>query len=139
MVSRLLDGAVFVAGNPAFDSAFIQAFLRRHGEAGTWDYHLQDMGSMVRGWMAGKRDGWTSARQSFAEWHEHEVRGGRCVAAERAMSPDHTPFAVSDGPVRLDQVAGILGIDPIPGQERHTALGDARFLVRCWDAMGGAA
>ena len=50
-VARLLDGAIIVAANPAFDAGFLAAFLRAHGEAPTWHYRLRDIGSMAWAWL----------------------------------------------------------------------------------------
>lgn len=53
-VATLLNGAHFIAANPAFDSGHLDAFLRANGQCLTVDYHLTDIGSLVRGWAAGK-------------------------------------------------------------------------------------
>jgi hypothetical protein len=45
--ARLLDDAVLVAANPAFDAGFLAAFLRHYGQAPTWSYRLRDIGSMA--------------------------------------------------------------------------------------------
>lgn len=49
--ARLLDNAILVAANPAFDAAFLAAFLRHHGQAPTWHYRLRDIGSMAYGYL----------------------------------------------------------------------------------------
>jgi hypothetical protein len=51
-VARMLSGAHLVAANPAFDAGHLAAFLRANGECLTADYHLTDLGSLVRGWAA---------------------------------------------------------------------------------------
>lgn len=51
-VAALLSGAHLIAANPGFDAAHIAAFLRAHGECEAWDYHLIDIGSLVRGRIA---------------------------------------------------------------------------------------
>ena len=42
---------------------------------------------------------------------------------------------------KTDDLPDLLGIDPVPDEERHTALGDARWAARVYDAVmsGGAA
>lgn len=50
--ARLLDDAILVAANPAFDAAFIATFLRHYDEAPTWHYRLRDIGSMAYGYLA---------------------------------------------------------------------------------------
>jgi DNA polymerase III epsilon subunit-like protein len=44
-----LDGAHMVGAVPSFDAAFLAPFLRRHGEAPTWHYHLVDVEAMAAG------------------------------------------------------------------------------------------
>lgn len=48
-VAVLLDGAILAAANVAFDAAFLDAFLRRNGQAPTWDYHLLEVESYAAG------------------------------------------------------------------------------------------
>ena len=48
-IARLLDGAHLIATNPGFDAGHLDAFLRARHECPAWDYHLTDIGSMVRG------------------------------------------------------------------------------------------
>jgi hypothetical protein len=50
-VARMLDGATVIAANPAFDTAFLAAFLRWHSQAPTWHYRLRDIGSMAWAWL----------------------------------------------------------------------------------------
>ena len=44
-----LAGAHIIATNPGFDTDHVAAFLRANGECPTWDYHLTDIASLVRG------------------------------------------------------------------------------------------
>lgn len=53
-VARDLDDATIVGANPAFDAAFLTAFLRCHGQAPTWHYRLRDIGSMAWAWLAAR-------------------------------------------------------------------------------------
>lgn len=52
-VANLLSGAHLLAANPAFDAGHLEAFLRQYGECLGTDYHLTDIGSLVRGWALG--------------------------------------------------------------------------------------
>lgn len=51
LTARLLDGATVIAANPAFDTAFLSAFLRWHSHAPTWHYRLRDIGSIAYGYL----------------------------------------------------------------------------------------
>lgn len=40
-------------------------------------------------------------------------------------------------PWSSDDLSRAIGVEPAPEEERHTALGDARWVARMWDAMHG--
>ena len=40
-------------------------------------------------------------------------------------------------PWKSDELSRLIGVEPPSGGERHTALGDARWAKRCWDAVMG--
>jgi len=48
-LARILDGAHLVGAVPSFDAAFLEPFLRRHGQAACWHYHLVDVEAMAAG------------------------------------------------------------------------------------------
>lgn len=48
-IARLLAEATLVAANPAFDSAFLDRFLRASGQAPSWNYRMLDIGSLTAG------------------------------------------------------------------------------------------
>jgi DNA polymerase III epsilon subunit-like protein len=48
-LARLLNGAVLAAANVTFDAAFLDRFLRAHGHAPAWDYHLLEIESYAAG------------------------------------------------------------------------------------------
>lgn len=50
-VARLLDGAHMVGAVPSFDAAFLTRWLRAHGQAPTWHYHLVDVEALAAGRM----------------------------------------------------------------------------------------
>jgi len=49
-------------------------------------------------------------------------------------------FVAKGLPWDSDDLTAALGLDPVPEDERHTALGDARWVMRIYDAVtkGGA-
>jgi hypothetical protein len=51
-IAPMLAGAHLIAANPGFDAGHMDALLRANGECPAWDYHLIDLGSLVRGWAA---------------------------------------------------------------------------------------
>lgn len=48
-LARLTSRAHLVGINPAFDAAFLREFLRRHGYAPAWHYHLVDCLALAAG------------------------------------------------------------------------------------------
>lgn len=48
-VARLLDGNHVVGAVPSFDAAFLGPWLRAHGHAATWHYHLVDVEALAAG------------------------------------------------------------------------------------------
>jgi hypothetical protein len=81
-IASLIPGAVFTAANPAFDSAFIGEFLRVHGHCASWDYHLRDTGTLIRGYLHG-------------------------LAAAGNIAPSAVPSSL-----RLDDLVRAVGIEP---------------------------
>lgn len=52
-VARRLDGHHMVGAVPNFDAEFIARWLRAHGQAPTWHYHLIDVEALAVGWLHG--------------------------------------------------------------------------------------
>lgn len=48
-VAGMLDGAHLVGAVPSFDAAFLAPWLRSHGHAPTWHYHLVDVEALAAG------------------------------------------------------------------------------------------
>lgn len=54
ITARALSGAVIVGANPHFDTGFVGAFLEAYGVGPTWDYHLENIGSRIGGFLAAR-------------------------------------------------------------------------------------
>ncbi|MBO0875368.1 MAG: hypothetical protein J2P19_18455 [Pseudonocardia sp.] len=107
-------GAHLVGAVPAFDADVLAQRMRAHGVLPSWHHHLIDVEAMAVGWLYGK--------------YGNPDNGGRPVEAEGdAVTP----------PWRSDDLAQACGVEPATDDERHTALGDARWCARWWDAMTG--
>lgn len=66
-------------------------------------------------------------------WHYHLV--DVAVMALGYLQGDATAPTL---PWRSDELGTLLGVNPPSEEDRHTALGDARWALRMWDAMTGA-
>lgn len=112
-VARMTHGAHIVGAVPNFDTEILATLLREHGLCPSWHYHLIDVENLAVGYLLAQ----------------------------------HTEGAVGDEvrdlaspPWKSDELMAAIGVEPATEDERHTALGDARWAMRAYDAvMGGAA
>lgn len=106
-VHELLAGVVLVGVGVHFDAAVLSAMFLRHGlDPEPWHYAIFDL----------KAATWGYARGGY--------RCGEPVEESVLLLP-----------VRSEAIAGWLGIQPPAGEERHTALGDARWARDVYDAI----
>lgn len=110
-IANLLDGCHLVGAVPSFDAAFLGPWLRSHGQAATWHYHLVDVEALAAGWLAAG----------------HDLAFGPPVR-DKCQPPWNS-----------NELSAAVGVDP-EQFDRHTALGDARWARAIYDAvMGGLA
>jgi hypothetical protein len=110
-VERLTRGAHLVGAVPNFDAEVFADMLRRHRLTPAWHYHLIDVENLAVGFLAGRR------AQLEAD--------GNLVAADLRLAP----------PWKSDELSRGCGVEPPSDEERHTALGDARWAQRWYDAI----
>lgn len=112
LLARLLDGAHIVGAVPSFDAAFLAQWLPKHGQALTAHYHLIDVEALAIGYLRGAAD-------------------------EAPAGAEHRTADLLTPPWNSNDLSRALGVDPA-AYERHTALGDARWVRAQYDAvMGG--
>lgn len=112
-VMRWTFGAHIVGAVPNFDTETLAGLLRSEGYLPAWHYHLVDVEAMAVGWLNGRAKG-----------HANPVGlDGRTVT----LVP----------PWSSDDLSRACGIDPPSDNDRHTALGDARWAMRWYDALTG--
>lgn len=110
-LTRLLDGAVLVGSNPAFDAAFLRNFL----DAAPWHYRTVDIATLAVGHLYGQA--YTLTKQNCdAEYYDR---------ADRLLA---------DG-WRSYELSRLMGIEPPSKADAHTALGDARWARDVYDAI----
>jgi DNA polymerase III epsilon subunit-like protein len=116
-VEKLTRGAHLVGAVPNFDADVLSARMRAHGICPSWHYHLIDIEALAVGYMHGlNRHGHSSA--SCAE--------GFCV------DDDQLPGL----PWKSDDLSAALGIK-VSDEDRHTALGDAKWARAIYNAVTG--
>lgn len=107
-LAKLLVGAHIVGAVPDFDARFLTAFYQRlQYPVPRWHYHLIDIENLAYGWLL---------REPF-------------TAQERNT--------LASLPWDSDALSQMCGVVPVPEDERHTALGDARWVARWWNRLHG--
>lgn len=105
---KTLTGAHIVGAVPDFDTRFLTAWYKHMGQdVPRWHYHLMDIENLAYGWML---------REPL-------------TAQERGV--------LASLPLDSDRLSQMCGVDPVPEDERHTALGDARWVMRWWNRLHG--
>lgn len=112
-VEALTRGAHLVGAVVSFDADVLGQRMRANGILPNWHYHLIDVEALAVGYIAGQ-----------AQTGEPRAQ----VAADLELAAP---------PWKSDDLTAALGLDAVPEDERHTALGDARWAMRIYDrAMG---
>lgn len=123
-IREMLDGAHIIGAVPDFDTRFLTALFGRRFAAlvdtPRWHYHLIDIEAMAVGWLHGRS-------------HEASEQFKARTPLLTATRPD------IDLPWRSDDLSRACGIEPPSDAERHTALGDARWVARWYRALTDSA
>lgn len=118
-VMRWTFGAHLIGVNPAFDADTLAGLLRAEGYMAAWHYHLLDVAALAYGYLHG-----------IARFDGHE-----CTAVVRTWS-EETAFGLPELPWRSDELSQACGVEP-PGDDRRTAMADARWALRWYDKLTG--
>ena len=113
-VERLTRGAHLVGAVPNFDADVLGARMRANDICPSWHYHLIDVEALAVGYLS-------KAAQLLIEREP-----GTAPELRRVITP----------PWKSDDLSLALGIK-VSDDERHTALGDARFARAIYDAVTG--
>lgn len=108
-VARYTHGAHLVGAVPNFDAEVFDELLRLNNLIPAWHYHLIDVEALAVGWL---------------------------TAAARFERGPRVELGL---PWKSDDLSLAVGVEPTPDEERHTALGDARWAMRLYDAITGGA
>lgn len=160
-IERATRDAIIVGAVPNFDTEVLAAMLRRHRMCPAWRYQLVDVEALAAGWLA-VNSALTPPSEALTEKRSERYakelqlvdarESGDLVKiqdAERAvadaMDAENQEWSRSSAafvapPWRSDDLSRACGVEPPSEEERHTALGDARWVKRWYDhILGGAA
>jgi DNA polymerase III epsilon subunit-like protein len=119
-VEHLTRGAHLAAAVVSFDAEVLAARMRAHGICPSWHYHLIDVEALAVGHL--------SAMAAVCERRApSEIPGPERGAELRALASP---------PWKSDDLSAALGVT-VSDEDRHTALGDARWAKAIYDAVIG--
>ncbi|MER5902957.1 3'-5' exonuclease [Streptomyces mirabilis] len=111
----VLDGAMLVGSNPAFDDRFLSKIFHEAGVTPRWHYRTVDIATMAVGHLYGQA--YTLTKQNCdAEFY---------ARADRLLDDGWKSYELSR----------LMGIEPPAKGTAHTALGDARWARDVYDAI----
>lgn len=117
IVAVWTHGAHIVGAVPNFDTEVLGLLLCEHGLIPAWHYHLIDVENLAVGYLS-------SSIQLGAAMNDRTVEEERLAVAP---------------PWDSEELSRLCGVEPANEEERHTALGDARWAMRLYDAVTGGA
>jgi hypothetical protein len=113
---RELTAGLHLAGAVvSFDEERLRRLLRRNGVLHRWHYHLIDVEALAVGYLSGS--------SAFGQ----SPSGSKRAEIRQLVRP----------PWKSDELSAALGVT-VSGEDRHTALGDARWAKRIYGAVHGA-
>lgn len=115
-VEAVTRGAHLVGAVPNFDAEVLAARMRAHGVCPSWHYHLIDTEALAIGWL----------QRHAAVLENREATIEEATRLRALASP----------PWKSDDLSAALDIT-VSDEDRHTALGDARWAMRIYDAVTG--
>jgi hypothetical protein len=132
-VARWTHGAHIVGAVPNFDTEVLGALMREHGLTPAWHYHLIDVEALAFGWLHGvAAHGHSSVACSDSpvdcNWWGEMAEG----VSDEERDLTRPPF-------RSDDLSRACGVEPPSDEERHTAMGDAKWAMRLYDRITGGA
>lgn len=129
LIEAITRGAHLVGAVVSFDAEVLAARMRANGICPSWHYHLIDVEALAVGFLNGRR----SRQNEIVDGYPLENEGREVPGLVRWNSPG--PWDVPL-PWKSDDLSAMLDV-AVAEDERHTALGDARWAMRIYDAVMG--
>ena len=123
-IAELTEGNILIGSKPSFDMEMLTPWLRFWGFEPRWHHRPVCVATMAYGWLHGQA---VAAGEVSATTGEAMLLGTQTWAAAEA---DLTL------PWKSDELSRACGVDP-DDDERHTALGDARWVGRLYRHLTG--
>jgi DNA polymerase III epsilon subunit-like protein len=131
-IEAITRGAHLVGAVVSFDADVLGQRMRAHGICPSWHHHLIDIEALAVGWLNGRR----SRQNEIVDGYPLENDGKKAPGLVRWDSPG--PWDVPL-PWKSDDLSRLVGVEPASDEDRHTALGDARWALAVYDAITGGA
>jgi len=116
LIEAITRGAHLVGAVPNFDADVLGARMRANGICPAWHYHLICVENLAAGWL----------NRHAAVLENREATIEEATRLRVLASP----------PWKSDDLSAALGVK-VSAEDRHTALGDARFARAIYDAVTG--
>jgi DNA polymerase III epsilon subunit-like protein len=113
-VEEITRGAHLVGAVVSFDADVLGQRMRANGICPSWNYHLIDVEALAAGWL--------HRHAAVLENSQHSLE-----EADRLR-------VLASPPWKSDDLSAALGVT-VSEEDRHTALGDARFARAIYDAV----
>jgi len=118
-IEAVTRGAHLVGAVVSFDADVLGQRMRAHGICPSWHYHLVDVEALAAGYLAG-------SYRAIQEVGKNPEADG----------PTYEEALCAIPPWKSDDLSRAVGVEP-DDFDRHTALGDARWAMRIYDAVMG--
>lgn len=119
-VHRVLSTATIAGIGVHYDAEVLGRMFLRHGLPWhPWHYGIIDLKTAAWGHLRGRRGRVARTDATVSE-----------VQARLELISEYDQL-----PVKSERIAEWLGVKPPVDEERHTAIGDARWAARWWDAL----
>lgn len=110
IIREFTHGCMLIGNTISFDAERLGLLLRENFQTPTWHYHVIDIEPIIVGYLKGQWD--------FGVRNSH------------VFDP-----AILNLPYNTEDLSKAIGVEPPGEEDRHTAMGDAEWVLRQWNAI----